>query len=153
VAARDRAFATVFVGPDRQPAITEQPACTNHQETVAWPEFAARSRTVERRACLIERLADPAMSLDALAAGMLQPPLYAVDPSRGFATVYTAVYRPVEGAVDYIWPGKRWRQSFDRFETPISTLLRIRRPRPLARSRRPSQRYLKGDGAGGGQGS
>jgi predicted choloylglycine hydrolase len=33
----------------------------------------------------------------------------------GFTTVYTAVRRPAEGRVDYLWPGKGWSQSFDNF--------------------------------------
>jgi predicted choloylglycine hydrolase len=108
-------FATVLVGPDRQPAVTDHAVCTNHQEAVTWPEHAAASRTLERYACLAERLAAPATTLDALVDGMLRPPLYALDPARRFATVYTAVYRPAEGAVEYVWPGHCWRQSFSRF--------------------------------------
>jgi hypothetical protein len=30
-------------------------------------------------------------------------------------TAYTAIYRPAQRAVDYVWPGKRWCQSFDAF--------------------------------------
>ena len=30
-------------------------------------------------------------------------------------TAYTAIYRPTQRAVDYVWPGKRWRQSLDAF--------------------------------------
>jgi predicted choloylglycine hydrolase len=114
---RTGGFATVFVGADRAPAARVQAVCTNHQEdAAAWPEHAARSRTLERHRCLGDRLADGAMTLDALTAGMLEPPLYEVDAASGYATVYSAVYRPAEGAVDYVWPGRRWPQSFERFE-------------------------------------
>lgn len=59
--------------------------------------------------------------LGSLLGGMLRAPLYALDADRGFATVYTAVYRPAEAAVEYVWPGHRWRQSFDRFEAGTYT--------------------------------
>lgn len=114
---RTGAFAAVFIGADRAPAILTQPVCTNHQETVVWPERGERSRTVERAAALRARLDDPATTLDALVDGMLRPPLYVFDERQGFATVYSAVYRPAEGAVEYFWPGHRWRQGFDRFTT------------------------------------
>jgi hypothetical protein len=35
---------------------------------------------------------------------------------RGFGTLYTAVYRPSAGAVDYRWPGFTWAQTFERFD-------------------------------------
>jgi hypothetical protein len=31
-------------------------------------------------------------------------------------TIYTAVYRPAELRVDYLWPGKRWTQRVAHFE-------------------------------------
>ena len=55
-------------------------------------------------------------TLETLTAGMPRPPLYALDAARGFAMVYTAVYRPREAAVEYVWPGHAWRQALDRFE-------------------------------------
>ena len=113
--------ATVFVAPDREPAVTTRAACANHQEEVVWPEHATRSRTVERLAALERRLGDAAMTLDALVDGMLEPPLYQLDVARGGATVYTAAYRPREGAVVYAWPGRRRQQTFDRFETGTFT--------------------------------
>jgi predicted choloylglycine hydrolase len=51
------AYAVVHLGPDRAPAVTSARVCTNHQETVAWPEMATASRTVERHAALSEALA------------------------------------------------------------------------------------------------
>ena len=46
-------------------------------------------------------------------ARFFEPPLYS--RRAGFTTAYTAVYRPAEGRVDYLWPGKMWGHSFDRF--------------------------------------
>ena len=113
--------ATVFVAPDREPGVAAHAACANHQEEIVWPEHAARSRPLARLAAHERRLHDPAMTLDALVEGMLRPPLYQLDVARGGATVYTAVYRPRAGAVDYAWPGRRWRQEFDRFEAGTYT--------------------------------
>lgn len=106
--------ATVYLGPDREPAVTRDRATTNHQETVVWPELAERSNTVRRLAAAQAALADPGMTLEALTASFLERPLYS--RSAGAPTVYTAVYRPAEGRVDYIWPGKVVRQGFGRFE-------------------------------------
>ena len=111
---RSGAHATLFLGPDRAPAVSRVLACTNHQETVAWPEHAARARSVERQQALLAALEDPSMTLPDLVARFLDPPLYSRRISS--PTVYTAVYRPSEGRVDYIWPGKSWCQRIGRFE-------------------------------------
>jgi len=111
---RSGAYATLFLGPDRVPAATADRISTNHQERVVWPEHGAMSRTVERREALARQLAEPGMTLERLVESFLAPPLH----SRSIAspTVYTAVYRPAEGRVDYLWPGTCWRQGIDRFE-------------------------------------
>lgn len=106
---RTGAYATVFVGPNRPPAVTRLRVCTNHQEAIS-----GRQNSVLRQDRLLQHLADPRMTLPALIAEFLEAPLYS--RKRGFTTAYTAVYRPAAGTVDYLWPGKSWRQSFDRFE-------------------------------------
>ncbi len=112
---RSGAHATVFLGPDRAPGVSTQLACTNHQELPALPHSLQQANSVARQTCLLAALDDPATTLDSLTAGFLDPPLYS--RRAGFTTVYTAVYRPAEGRVDYLWPGKTWRQGFDRFDT------------------------------------
>jgi predicted choloylglycine hydrolase len=109
------AYATLFLGPDRVPAVTADRVCTNHQERLVWPEHGAMSRTVERHETLAHQLAEPGLTLDRLVESLLAPPLY----SRwiGSPTVYTAVYRPAERRVDYVWPGRSWCQRIDRFES------------------------------------
>jgi predicted choloylglycine hydrolase len=104
--------ALVYLGPDRTPAVTSGLLTTNHQERVTWPEMAAASRTVERHAALGAALAASA-GIDALSAALLAPPLHVRGPET--FTAYTAIYRPAEGTVDYLWPGKGWRQSFEAF--------------------------------------
>ncbi len=101
--------ATIFLGPRREPALTRQRTCTNHQERIL-----PASRSALRQRVLDEALADPATSLATLAARFFAPPLYSRKLS--FTTAYTAVYRPASGRVDYLWPGHSWSQSFDRFE-------------------------------------
>jgi len=106
---RSGAYATLYLGPNRAPAISKELACTNHQETM---DKAADS--AERQRVVLEALNEPGMSLPGLIAQFLEPPLY----SRRIKspTVYTAVYRPAEGRVDYLWPGKSWCQRIGRFE-------------------------------------
>ncbi len=42
--------------------------------------------------------------------------------ARGLGTLYTAVYRPGEGATDYRRPGIVWRPSFDGFREGRRTI-------------------------------
>jgi predicted choloylglycine hydrolase len=106
--------ATLFIGPDREPAVSKVLTCTNHQETIVWPELAAVNGTVERGLVLSQALMEPDMTLTSLSARFLEPPLYS--RKAAFPTVYSAVYRPVLGRVDYLWPGKVWRQAIGSFQ-------------------------------------
>ncbi len=63
--------ATVFLGPRREPAVTRQRTCTNHQERVS-----SASRSALRQRVLEEALDDPATTLAALAARFAEPPLH-----------------------------------------------------------------------------
>ncbi|HTN11963.1 MAG TPA: C45 family autoproteolytic acyltransferase/hydrolase, partial [Acetobacteraceae bacterium] len=107
-------YATLFLGADRAPAVSRVPVCTNHQETVPSPPSAAMARSVERHRVLMQALDDPATTLPNLTDRFLRPPIH----SRriGFTTAYTAVYRPADGRVDYLWPGKRCSQRIGGFE-------------------------------------
>ena len=109
------AYATVFLGPDRAPGVSRIPVCTNHQDTDASLEPASNNGTVQRQQAALKALQDPEMSLADLTHTFLQAPLY----RRGAKnpTVYTAVYRPAELRVDYLWPGKCWRQGIGDFAT------------------------------------
>jgi len=109
---RTGAYATLFLGPDRAPAVSRVPACTNHQE--ALPEPGTGKHSFERLQTLLTALEAPSMTLAKLIDQFHEPPLYS--RRAGFTTAYTAVYRPAEGQVNYLWPGKSWCQRFDRFE-------------------------------------
>ena len=97
------AYATVFLGPDRVPVVSHLRACTNHQETRPAVSSPASIDSLERQKHLLALLEDRSMTLSRLAERFHEPPLY----SRRWqsATGYTAVYRPAEREVDFLWPG------------------------------------------------
>jgi len=102
---RSGRVATVFIAPDRPARVTDQTATTNHPEAVEWPEHAAWVRSVERLDQL-RHLAAEGIDSGSMTAAMLAPPLLARQWDAGFATLYTAAYRPVAGRLDYHWPGE-----------------------------------------------
>jgi predicted choloylglycine hydrolase len=61
-------------------------------------------------------LDDPGLTRDRFVAAFLEPPLRNTDYAQGFGTIYTAAYHPIDGRVDYLWPGTTWEQSFARFQ-------------------------------------
>lgn len=107
--------ATIFLGPGRAPAVSSARVCTNHQETPRQPASFRERSSIERQQLLLDALADPAMTLDQLIAKFFAPPVYSLQADS--TTAYTAVYRPTEGRVDYLWPGRTWSQRFDQFTT------------------------------------
>ncbi|MFO1154818.1 MAG: C45 family peptidase [Rhodospirillales bacterium] len=108
--------ATVLVAPDRPTIVTRDLAVTNHQLRVEWPEQAKFSRTAERKRYLDHLLAQPGLTPADLEEAFLMPPLFSRNYARGFGTVYTAAYRPLEGSVTLRWPDQApWRQSFREF--------------------------------------
>lgn len=107
---RSGAHATLFLGPNRKPAVTKELACANHQETVS-----PIANSGIRQQTMFEALNDPKMSLSKLSALFLEPPLYF--RSAAFPTAYTAIYLPAEGRVDYIWPGECRAQHTGRFNS------------------------------------
>ncbi len=109
----DGDYATVWLHPDEPPRVTADRAATNHQGVVDWPEYAHWTRTVERLDHLDGVLGDHP---DRVIAELLRPPLRSTDYDGGFGTLYTAVYRPGAGEVDYHWPAATWRHSLADFE-------------------------------------
>jgi predicted choloylglycine hydrolase len=109
---RSGEHATAFLAPGGPAEITRRPLATNHQRRIEWPEQARRSRTVERARALERLLARPGLTGQELTAAFLRRPLYSSDHAGGFGTVYTAVYRPMEGSCMLHWPGTApWRHS------------------------------------------
>jgi predicted choloylglycine hydrolase len=106
---------TAHLSPDREPIFSRSPAATNHQGFVEWPEQARATRTLEREQHILELLHAPYGTVEDFADAFLRPHLYSQAYERGFGTLYTAVYRPVEGRVQYRWPSFAWELSFDAF--------------------------------------
>lgn len=94
---------------------------TNHQngpESADRPEF---TRTVERKRYL-ERLVAADGSPAELRDHFLAKPLFQTGYSRGFGTLFTADYTPVERSMVLLWPGLSWEQTIDAFKEGERTI-------------------------------
>ena len=115
---------TAFVAPDSAPEFSSARAATNHRGTVPeYPERARSLRSVERQRLLLSLLdSDP--DVTGLTSAFLRPPLRSTEYGRAFGTLYTAVYRPKSGVVDYLWPHDSWRRTFDSVDATKTVTLR-----------------------------
>jgi predicted choloylglycine hydrolase len=115
---------TAFVAPDSAPEFSSARVATNHRDTVPEdPERANSLRSVERQRLLLSLLAsDP--DITALTSAFLRPPLLSTEYGRAFGTLYTAVYRPNDGVVDYLWPQDSWRRTFASVDATKTVILR-----------------------------
>jgi predicted choloylglycine hydrolase len=114
---------TVFVAPGAEPEVSELPVATNHRGTVPdWPEHAETFRSVQRQRFLLDLIAR-GPDVDELVAAFLRPPLHSDRYAEAFGTMYTAVYRPTLGIVDYVWPGSTWRRGFESPDATHSVVL------------------------------
>ncbi|MEV8114388.1 C45 family peptidase [Streptomyces xiamenensis] len=119
---------TVYLGPDIP--LTEAPdACAANHQSETVPEDGEESEEAQRARRSRERLAVLRAAGPDVAA-LLRPPLHKDGHAQGFGTVYSAHYRPAEGAVTYHWPdADSWRLSFGSFTEETRTV-RLGRPRP-----------------------
>ena len=99
--------ATLYIGPNRPPAVARDLACANQQEG------RGSSGSERRLAAARDALDEAGMTLPGLVDRFLEPPLHS--RRAAFPTVYTAVYRPAEGRVDYVWRGRVWPQAMGAF--------------------------------------
>jgi predicted choloylglycine hydrolase len=104
-------WATVYVGPDQATYVTRRRTITNFQHQVDWPAHAKATSAVERLAALEYWVVDRTHSLPAVAAALLQPPLFQTSYRRGYGTLYSAVYQPANRSVELFWQDQRWPQS------------------------------------------
>ncbi len=111
------AFVTAYLSPDRLPLFTHRPIATNHQRRVEWHAYAEVTASVEREQYLASRLEDPGETLDRLTRRFLEPPLYTENHRQKYATLYTALYRPRSGTVQFLWPFGQLEQSFKKFRS------------------------------------
>ena len=113
---RSGKFLTAYIGPDRAAVIKPVAVTTNHQQEVEWHQHAHATATLERERFLHFRLRESSDSPDRLVQAFLRSPVYSTAYGRGFGTLYTAIYRPHAGELEYLWPNGNWRQSFQVFE-------------------------------------
>ena len=123
IAIIDRAgsHATVYVNPDRPAEVVERRVSTNHQHGVEWARHAETTKSLERAAAL-EKALSGSRSLEAVLSSFLRPPVYQTSYGRGYGTLYTAVYRPLDASVELVWPGAVWRQSCATFAEEVRTI-------------------------------
>jgi predicted choloylglycine hydrolase len=108
---------TVELTPGFEPTVTATPLAVNHQGEFSLAADALFSRVYERRQCLSTKLHDPLSSIESFANAFEYSPLFVSDRTRGFGTLYTAIYNPQLRAMEYRWPNQlRMYQSFAFFE-------------------------------------
>lgn len=126
---RSGSTVTAFVAPDSPAELFDTPLATNHRGLVPeYPERARALNSVERQDMLL-RLIQSAAGAKRVTDAFLRRPLYNTAFSRGFGTLYTAVYLPDDGVVTYHWPNTSWRRSFD---SPDGTKAVVLREPPAA---------------------
>jgi predicted choloylglycine hydrolase len=108
-------FLTLFLSTDHAAVVRNVPFATNHQTRVELPRHAAFTRTIEREHYLRMRAGWDGEPVETVARDFLRPPLYATEYHEGFGTIYSAIYRPVQGVMELRWPGCSWHHSFDDF--------------------------------------
>lgn len=116
------AHAAVFVGPGREPEVSDLRVTTNHRlGAVERPDVAGPLESKERQDLLLGALDEPA---DEQVARFTREPVRRQDYARGFGTLYTAEYRPAEGTLTYHWPDATWRRGFDDGEAEVEVWVR-----------------------------
>ncbi|MBS1303856.1 C45 family peptidase [Loktanella sp. SALINAS62] len=111
----NRQYLTAMMGPGRDTLITHNAVATNHQESVEWVSHARFTATVERERFLLQRLTLHREPQETFIDAFLKPPLYSTAFSKGFGTLYTAVYRPRLRQMEVRWPGTVWPMSMHAF--------------------------------------
>jgi predicted choloylglycine hydrolase len=117
-------YSTAFTSPDGPTILRRIAATTNHQDRVRWIRHAEATDTLDRERRLYELLAQRDKSPAETVSQFLSAPLYQTQYRRGWGTLYTAVYHPVERVAEFVWPDQRWTQSFDVFHE-VKHVLRV----------------------------
>jgi predicted choloylglycine hydrolase len=112
---------TAHLSPDRGVAFREVGVATNHQDSVEWHEHARATRSLERERAIATAL-ERATDAQEFASAFLERPLYSAAYESGMGTLYTAVYRPNRGSVEYRWLGQAWEHSFDHFDEGVRVI-------------------------------
>jgi len=116
---RSNRHLTAYLSPDRGTVITDSRVATNHQEQVEWHKHARATATVERERFLLQRLTLHDEPANRFVGAFMKPPLYSTAFDRGFGTLYTSVYWPARGEIEYRWPGEIWCHAANRLDEGI----------------------------------
>ncbi len=109
-------YATLYLAPDKPPAILHSPIATNQQEIIDWSYYATITATQERKDLLENLYETPNENEESLTKKFLQPPLYNYNYQKNFGTLYTAKYDVTEKTATIYWPeDKRITQTFDNY--------------------------------------
>ncbi|HAV64792.1 MAG TPA: hypothetical protein DCY13_20790 [Verrucomicrobiales bacterium] len=108
-------YTTAFTSPGSPTILHRTEASTNHQDRIAWPLHAEATATLERERRLFEMLGSRGTTPEEFVEDFLRPPLYQTRYERGYGTLYTAVYRPLSGRVEYRWPDRILPESLADF--------------------------------------
>jgi predicted choloylglycine hydrolase len=112
---RSGTFVTVYLSPGSPPLFLQTPVATNHQQTIEWHEYAAFSKTQDRKAFLEDALENEPLSRSKIETKFFEKPLYQRNFDRSFVTLYTAVYEPESMRIKIMWPNKTLFQSFKHY--------------------------------------
>jgi predicted choloylglycine hydrolase len=108
-------YVTAYTSPDGPTILRRITATTNHQDRIHWARHAEATDSLDRERRLYALLADRSLPRAEIINQFLTPPLYQTEYRRGWGTLYTSVYQPVERTAEFIWPGQRWHLSFNHF--------------------------------------
>lgn len=124
------AAVTAYVGPGMRPEIIEDPVATNHRgRRPEFPDHARRFRSVERQN-LLTAAVDGGAGVEETAQVMLGPGVFSHDYDNAFGTLYTAIYRPLRGEVEYRWHSRSWIRTLTSTEETITVTLDDADPEP-----------------------
>jgi predicted choloylglycine hydrolase len=112
--------ATAHTSPGGGAAIDRSRVSTNHQQGVAWPEYARFTQSVERLECADVLMRDHAADTDSLVAAFLRPPLFRTEYARGSGTLYTSVLSGAGRSIDLHWRDTQASAAIGR--TPSRTI-------------------------------
>jgi predicted choloylglycine hydrolase len=108
------AHATVFLNPERAPAVSRTPVCANHQDMSVSNNLSRNlASSMARQQAAFCALEGPGATLAKVTETFLTAPIYSRDASS--PTVYSAVYRPAALTVDYLWPSNVMTQRIGSF--------------------------------------
>lgn len=124
---RDGGWFTAYLAPGRPASFDSFQVATNHPAThqdqgAEWGQYARVVSSHERWRLLGDRIAEANGDVQHVLKAFLQPPVFSYAYGESFGTLYTAIYNPREGVVDYVWQNRAWRQSFDNFEEGSMTI-------------------------------